>query len=480
MLPSQPQPIPLSSLPKPRRLRAIWVLLLTDLLAVGAALLLAVWIRYLYDRSLIWGLYLEAWPIVLLFPIAYALAGLYPGFGIAPPEEFRRLTYSISTVFILIGASTFMYKTGADYSRGAFVFAWLLLLLLAPVFRALARELFCRQQWWPLPVFVLGAGKTGEEVVASLLRRPSLGLRPVMIFDDSLEKQNTSILSIPVMGRLDTAIELALHSGVKHAIIAMPGVEREQLMRMLETHSRFFPHIILIPNLFGFSSLWVMPRDLGGILGLEIKQRLLIAGSKNLKRMLDLTLITLFALPTLLLVGIIALLIRLDSPGPVFYSHRRIGHGGRFFDAWKFRSMVPDAEKVLKEYLATHPELLEEWDKDQKLRDDPRITSIGRILRKTSLDEIPQLWNILKGEMSLVGPRPIVEAEIARYGDQFGLYTQVLPGLAGLWQVSGRNDITYHERVQLDAFYVRNWSVWLDIYILARTIWVVLFSKGAY
>jgi lipopolysaccharide/colanic/teichoic acid biosynthesis glycosyltransferase len=142
--------------------------------------------------------------------------------------------------------------------------------------------------------------------------------------------------------------------------------------------------------------------------------------------------------------------------------------------------MVPDADAVLTKYLETHPELKEEWLRDQKLRNDPRITRTGRFLRKTSLDELPQLWNVLRGEMSLVGPRPIVEAEIERYGANFALYTRVLPGLTGLWQVSGRNDTTYPERVALDSYYVRNWSVWLDLYILARTVWVVLAGKGAY
>jgi lipopolysaccharide/colanic/teichoic acid biosynthesis glycosyltransferase len=142
--------------------------------------------------------------------------------------------------------------------------------------------------------------------------------------------------------------------------------------------------------------------------------------------------------------------------------------------------MVQNADRLLHEYLQQHPELREEWERDQKLRNDPRITRVGRFLRKTSLDEFPQLWNVLLGEMSLVGPRPIVEDEVKRYGSLFALYTKVRPGLTGLWQVSGRNDTTYAERVAMDAYYVRNWSPWLDLYILARTVWVVLFGKGAY
>ena len=165
-------------------------------------------------------------------------------------------------------------------------------------------------------------------------------------------------------------------------------------------------------------------------------------------------------LPLLLLVTI---LIKLDSPGPLFYGQQRLGQYGTPFVAWKFRTMVENADQVLENYLQANPVLRQQWDADHKLRYDPRVTTIGRLLRRTSLDELPQLWNVLRGEMSLVGPRPIVGDEIERYAETYRLYTRVLPGLTGLWQVSGRNNISYPARVNLDAYYVRNWSVWLDI-----------------
>jgi lipopolysaccharide/colanic/teichoic acid biosynthesis glycosyltransferase len=164
----------------------------------------------------------------------------------------------------------------------------------------------------------------------------------------------------------------------------------------------------------------------------------------------------------------------------VFYGQWRIGYGGRRFRAWKFRTMVVNAEQQLEMHLANSPELRREWERDHKLRNDPRVTAIGRFLRKTSLDELPQLANVLIGQMSLVGPRPIVEEEIVKYGDAFRLYLRVRPGLTGLWQVSGRNDTGYAQRVRLDMHYVRNWSPWLDIHLLARTIGVIAGQKGAY
>ncbi len=176
----------------------------------------------------------------------------------------------------------------------------------------------------------------------------------------------------------------------------------------------------------------------------------------------------------------IAVAIVRESPGPVLYRQRRIGFNGREIRVYKFRTMVQDAERVLEECLARDASLCREWRDSRKLKDDPRITRVGRWLRKYSLDELPQLLNVLRGEMSLVGPRPIVAEEVSRYGELYGVYTRARPGLTGLWQISGRNDLSYEERVTLDAYYISNWSVWLDIYILTRTLPVVLRGEGAY
>jgi Undecaprenyl-phosphate galactose phosphotransferase WbaP len=197
-------------------------------------------------------------------------------------------------------------------------------------------------------------------------------------------------------------------------------------------------------------------------------------------RVFELTLI-LLALPYILLAFLfIAILIVLDTRGGVIYGQSRIGKGGRKFKAYKFRTMVPNADQILQDYLDKYPGLKAEWLATHKLKQDPRITRVGSILRKLSLDELPQLWNIVIGDMSLIGPRPIVEAEIEKYGDCFELYKQVRPGLTGLWQVSGRSDTSYERRVELDEFYILNRSFKLDIQIILKTVSVVLNRKGAY
>ena len=207
---------------------------------------------------------------------------------------------------------------------------------------------------------------------------------------------------------------------------------------------------------------------------------LLGSHARLFKRVFDLMVVALLGLLALVPGVLIALAIAIDSRGPVFFAHRRVGEARRSFRLWKFRSMVGDADALLERYLRHHPERASEWDRTHKLKDDPRVTRVGHFLRKTSLDELPQLWNVLRGDMSMVGPRPIVAAEAAKYGPAFGLYTQVLPGLTGLWQVSGRNDTQYSRRVELDCHYIRNWSAARDLAILFRTAGVIVRGRGAY
>ncbi len=199
-----------------------------------------------------------------------------------------------------------------------------------------------------------------------------------------------------------------------------------------------------------------------------------------IKRGMDLLLVVLCLPALLFLIACIAAAIRATSPGPIFFSHRRIRGHGRFFSMWKFRTMCVNSSEVLETYLAANPEARAEWRKTHKLKHDPRVTQVGEFLRRTSLDELPQLWNVVTGTMSLVGPRPIVAAEVEKYGQFFADYCMVKPGVTGLWQVSGRSQISYPERVQLDRSYAQNWSLGRDVKILCRTLSSVVNQDGAY
>ncbi len=199
-----------------------------------------------------------------------------------------------------------------------------------------------------------------------------------------------------------------------------------------------------------------------------------------IKRFADIFLIVLAAPVVLPLVLLVAMLVILSSPGPAFYSHRRIRRSGAFFSMWKFRTMCVNSAEVLEQYLAAHPKARAEWNKTHKLRHDPRVTPIGSFLRRYSIDELPQVWNVLMGQMSLVGPRPIVAAEVEKYGDSFSFYCRVKPGLTGLWQVSGRSTLSYDARVAIDRRYVLHWSLWNDFKILLKTFRSVVNQDGAY
>ena len=209
----------------------------------------------------------------------------------------------------------------------------------------------------------------------------------------------------------------------------------------------------------------------------DLPSKLLLYRSK---RLIDIVLILLSLPVTLPILGILSLLVLFTTPGPVFYSHRRIGRNGAFFSMWKFRTMCENSAQVLEKYLAQHPQARAEWSRTHKLRFDPRVTRIGRFLRRYSLDELPQLWNVMAGKMTLVGPRPIVAAEVEKYGEGFRFYRRVKPGLTGLWQVSGRSQLTYPQRVQLDCDYVERWSMRRDFVILLRTFLSVVNQDGAY
>ena len=215
-------------------------------------------------------------------------------------------------------------------------------------------------------------------------------------------------------------------------------------------------------------------------LGQTVRSSLFRPANRVWKRLFDIAVALLLAIPAIPLAAGIALAIVLETRGPVFFVHTRLGKNCRPFRLWKFRSMRADAGAILDRCLAQHPELRAEWRQTHKLKNDPRVTRVGRWLRRSSLDELPQLWNVLRGAMSMIGPRPIVAEEVPKYGSAVHLYERVQPGLTGLWQVSGRTDLSYRRRIDLDTEYIRHWTFALDLKILCQTVRVVLRGHGAY
>lgn len=409
--------------------------------------------------------YLRLWPVLVLFPVAYAVAGLYPGFGRNPVDELRKLSGSTSMVYGALAVTVFLLKAAPAYSRAVFLLGWAQTLVLVPAARGAVRWACARKTWWGYPVAIVAEARGASRIVETLDGRPELGLKPVAIFNDPERARRLTDRGQPA---------------VRHVILDMAEMPRHVALSFFQHCSDLFPNVIVIPDLAGFSSLWVEARDLSGMLGLEVHQSLLRPGARVAKRALDMAFTIVGGMLALPVIAAIGAAIKMSSPGPVFYGQKRHGLGGHSFTAWKFRTMVANASEVLEQHLKANPGLRREWMETQKLREDPRITPVGRLLRRMSLDELPQLWNVLAGEMSLVGPRPIVADEIPRYGGDFALYKKVRPGLTGMWQVSGRNLLSYEQRIGFDLYYVRNWSIWLDVHLLARTVTAVLRARGAY
>jgi Undecaprenyl-phosphate galactose phosphotransferase WbaP len=452
-------------------------LLLSDFISLSLVFWLVVCSKYMVNPDLNLKFYLEVFPAVLIFLGVFFSQGLYPALLLHPAEEMRRVFHSVTAVLLVLVSTTFLRKSGAEYSRYVFLAGWILAPPVILLVRTFIRKLLSQTWWWPVPAIVLGSGAAAQQVARSL-KNTQLGLRitgvllegPIAEWDPELP---------PVVGHLSDA-PLIARGLARYAILAMPHRSHAEIRQIIQDHCSSFHRILIVTDIPGICCLGIAAREIGGQVGLEIPQRLCFITPKVMKRCLDVCVSTSLLLLLMPIFLVVALAIKLNSEGSIFFGHLRYGRDGKAFRALKFRTMVADADRILEAHLMRHPELMSEWERDHKLRDDPRITRVGRWLRRYSLDELPQLVNILSGHMSLVGPRPIVKSEIARYAASYELYTRVTPGLTGLWQVSGRNNTTYRERVAFDEYYIRNWSIWMDMYILARTFQAVLLADGAY
>lgn len=358
-----------------------------------------------------------------------------------------------------------------------------ILAVLLPIFRGLVRSVLRSLGLWTWPTLVFGGAENARQAVLALRGEASMGyaVHAVVLPQLPCDDVNMPEFDVPLVAWPKRVVDFELLRSY-HCVIALEANEfqlRDKLIRQFSQHQVLNVHVIPsmrgVP-LFGLASTNFFSHE---VLMIHIKNRLGHTSLRFLKRMFDIagSLILLFLLSPLFAYS--AYKVSRDG-GHAFFSHERVGQGGKHFKCYKFRSMVLNAEYVLKELLEHDPEARAAWEKNFKLKNDPRINSFGHFLRRTSLDELPQLWNVLKGEMSLVGPRPVVSAELDRYGDDVVYYLMVKPGMTGLWQVSGRSDVDYETRVYFDTWYVKNWSLWADIAILFKTISVVAGKSGAY
>jgi len=449
--------------------------MLSIMLCIGAGFFL---VKITYGR-IAFKSFVTYWPYLPAFIVVFSLFNLYPGASLAPAEELRRVSYSTLIVHTGIILSRYIYYLKFDTVSAALVISFLCSAIGILAGRSVTRSFISVSGLGGIPAVIYGAGYTGRALVDRLLASKNACYMPVLILDDDTKK-GSEYRRIPIIHDTGAGPEIVKRLNIKIALVAMPSLSQKELKELITASVSAFRYIVLIPDIYSVTNIWMSVRDFGGIIGFATSHRLNMFWNLWIKRFLDLSIIFFGSIILSPLFLCIVILIKLSSPGPVLYSHERIGQKGQRFKAYKFRSMVIDADEKLKQLLEQDSSLREEWEKNQKLKNDPRITAIGKFLRKTSLDEIPQFINVLKGEMSLVGPRPIVNSEIEKYGADFKRIFSVKPGLTGLWQVSGRSNTDYADRVSFDIYYLQSWSVWLDIWIIFKTIGVIIKGSGAY
>jgi len=395
---------------------------------------------------------------ILLIIGIFLLQGLYPGYGLTAIKELERMGKSTTLAFILVASISYLVKSYQIFPRSILPIAWVLAVAILPVTRFITRNLVSRTKFYGRPVVIFGEGESAKDLSRSLRRVSRLGWVPT----------ETRSLKNMVFGRQYGPDHIAILSPPPDILLA-------DLVRELNHH---FRRVILIRKAENYGSLWVETRDLDGYLGLEFQYHLLARRSRWLKRGIDILgaifLLTLFS-PLLLA---LSLWVAVSSPGPVFFRQERLGKDFKRFGVIKFRTMVVGAEEKLVQILAEDPLARAKYEEFHKLEKDPRVTPGGNFLRKFSLDELPQFWNVLKGEMSLSGPRAYMPAELEDIGSYAATILRVPPGITGWWQVLGRHQTSFQQRLEMDEYYISNWSLWMDSYIFLKTILVVLSGSG--
>ena len=463
-------------------------LLIVDFLMIGLAFFIAYQLRfglgisffredanssYAYYQALAFG-------IVPIWIVIFALYGLYRRNTLLGGAKEYALVFRATSSGILAVLIGSFFVPDFILARGWLVAAWVLAFLLVSASRLIIRRLVYairRHGYFLTPAVIIGANQEGKALAEQLSSWQTSGLHLIGFVDDGLRVGAKVQNNLNCLGSIKNLDQLIKKNNIGELILSNSALSREELMSLF-THYGFLDHVNLrlSSGLFEIITTGMDVKEFAYVPLVRIRRTRLSGADQLLKLMLDysITILGLVFIAPLLL--IISLAVKLESPGPVIHRRRVMGINSREFSAYKFRSMYVNGDEILDEY----PRLRQKLNEDQKLKNDPRITGMGRILRKTSLDELPQLINVLTREMSLVGPRIISPGEMAKYGDWGLNLLTTQPGITGLWQVSGRSDLSYDERVRLDMYYIRNWNIWFDLQILWQTIPAVIKGRGAY
>jgi exopolysaccharide biosynthesis polyprenyl glycosylphosphotransferase len=466
-----------------RRARIVaFVNLLVDLVAVSAGYLLSKGIivstradavsRTPFSLSGRWVLL-----TIPLWLVIFAAYGLYDRRELdAPSEEMRRLFHGITVSLVAIVMVTFFAKFAV--SRGWIASLALFTTLTVSVGRVAVRRLAGRLSasgYLCSPALVVGTNEEARTIARSLHRQQKLGYRAVGFVSVGPAPSGT-VDGLPIVGSVEDIAAVARQTGVSAVVIAGTAVRADVLLQIDAALQSVDVEIRLTPGLPHVSPSRITIRPLDGLALLSLDRRELGIRQAALKRMFDVVVGTILFVLALPAMAVVAVLVRVTSRGPALFRQERVGKAGKPFVMYKFRSMVKGAEEL-------HEQLVQESGADTvlfKLREDPRVTPVGRVLRRWALDELPQLWNVVRGDMSLVGPRPALPGETARYSNRLRTRLQVKPGLTGLWQVNGRHELPFADYIRYDLFYVENWSLGLDLYVIGKTVPALLARRGSY
>lgn len=397
-------------------------------------------------------------------------------------KDILKLTLGMAALDVAL-----LFLGKLQFSRATVLINWSVAPVALVTVRWVVKRGLITMGGWVRPMVIIGWGENAIETALAFKDEPLMGLRlAAFLVPSGRDKLVHDIKDrygnlIPSISLGKDPVQTLKQLGNPHVVLAMEQGGIDAYQEIIMQISRHNHDLQLVPALRGLPLYGMEANHFFAheVLILTMRNNLARRLPQFIKRCFDLVVsasVLLLGSPVFLFIAF-----KVSQSGrPIFFGHTRVGQNNRPFKCYKFRTMAPNADKLLADLLANSSEARAEWERDFKLKNDPRITPTGHFLRKTSLDEIPQLWNVLKGEMSLVGPRPIVTAELERYGSQVDYYLEAKPGVTGLWQISGRNDVSYDTRVYLDAWYVKNWSVFNDIIILLRTVKVIFRKDGAY
>jgi len=468
------------------RRQASWWVIISDILLINASMSLAYWVRYELQWFLDINYYhsLSAYTsfgflFTVLMLLAFQMDRVYQHQRGQPwlDQVYRVINATAKSVVVML-AITFVIQP-RQYSRLLLIEAGIIAIILLAVSRMVQNMIlgWLRSRGIGMVrLIIVGAGEVGRTVMRTIVARPELGYQIVGFVDDNPQKGQTDIGRFKALGPVNNLAQMIEKEAVDEVIVTLPWMYHRKIMAIVRECERRQVSAHIVPDLFQMSLSHVDVDDLGGVPLIGVREVGFGQGALLVKRGMDIfgALVGLTLGAPLL--ALIALATRINSPGPIVFRQTRVGAGGKTFECHKFRSMHEGAEAELEQLR----ELNEADGPLFKIRDDPRLTRVGRFLRQTSLDELPQLWNVLRGEMSLVGPRPPLPVEVSRYMEWHKKRLEVRPGMTGLWQVSGRSLLSFDDGVLLDIYYIENWSLWLDFKILLRTIPEVLFGDGAY